>query len=92
MCAAMPASASRSANQLHPYVASKTASIGSGSSSPNIEGLAPQPVDDSDAFEARVSALIADHVEPARVKVLDEMGEGRRAASVAMAWLVPRLG
>jgi hypothetical protein len=57
-----------------------------------IEGLAPQPVDDSDAFEARVSELIADHVEPARVKALDEMGDGRRAVSIAMAWLEPKLG
>jgi hypothetical protein len=44
---------------------------------------------------ARVAAswkLMADHVEPARVKALVEMGEGRRAVSVAMAWLAPKLG
>jgi hypothetical protein len=43
-------------------------------------------------FETRVGELIADHVEPARVKALDEMGEGRRAVSIAMAWLEPKLG
>jgi hypothetical protein len=57
-----------------------------------LEGLAPVAADDSDAFEARVSELIADHAEPARVKALDEMGEGRRAVSIAMAWLEPKLG
>jgi hypothetical protein len=41
---------------------------------------------------ARVEQLVADHVEPARVKALDEIGEGRRAASVAMRWLAPKQG
>jgi hypothetical protein len=31
-------------------------------------------------------------VEPARVKALDELGEGRRAMSIAMRWLEPKLG
>jgi hypothetical protein len=57
-----------------------------------LGGLAPVPADDPDVFEARVRALAADHVEPARVKALDEIGEGRRAVSIAMAWLEPRLG
>jgi hypothetical protein len=57
-----------------------------------LEGLASLPADDPEAFEARVSELVADHVEPARVKALDEMGEGRRAVSIAMAWLEPKLG
>jgi hypothetical protein len=35
---------------------------------------------------------VADHVEPARVKALDDMGEGRRAVSIAMRWLAPKLG
>ena len=39
-----------------------------------------------------MNQLVADHVEPARVKALDEMGEGRRAASVAMRWLARTLG
>jgi hypothetical protein len=57
-----------------------------------IEGLPPLAADDPEVFEARVSELVADHVEPARVKALDEIGEGRRAVSVAMAWLEPKLG
>jgi hypothetical protein len=57
-----------------------------------FEGLPPLPADDPGVFEARVSELVADHVEPARVKALDEMGEGRRAVSIAMAWLEPKLG
>ena len=57
-----------------------------------FEGLPPLPADDPGDFEARVSELVADHVEPARVKALDEMGEGRRAVSIAMAWLEPKLG
>jgi hypothetical protein len=57
-----------------------------------FEGLPPLPADDPEVFEARVSELVADHVEPARVKALDELGEGRRAVSIAMAWLEPKLG
>lgn len=57
-----------------------------------FEDLPPLPADDPGDFEARVSELVADHVEPARVKALDEMGEGRRAVFVAMAWLGPKLG
>ncbi len=56
-----------------------------------FEGLPPLPADDPGDFEARVSELVADHVEPARVKALDEVGEGRRAVSIAMAWLEPKL-
>ncbi len=36
----------------------------------------PAPAHDRVAFEARVGLLLADHVEPARVKALDETGEG----------------
>jgi hypothetical protein len=57
-----------------------------------LEGLAPLSAEDPDVFEARIHELTADHVEPARVKALDEMGEGRRAVSIAMAWLEPKLG
>jgi hypothetical protein len=57
-----------------------------------FEGLPRLPGDDPGVFEARVGELTADHVEPARVKALDEIGEGRRAVSVAMAWLEPKLG
>ena len=57
-----------------------------------LDGLDPLPGTDPDAFAARVDQLEADHVEPARVKALDEMGDGRRAASIAMQWLAPKLG
>jgi hypothetical protein len=57
-----------------------------------FDGLPFLPLDDPEVFEARVSELIADHVEPARVKALDETGEGRRAVSVERAWLEPKLG
>jgi len=57
-----------------------------------FEGLASAAADNPDVFETRVGELVADHVEPARVKALDEMGEGRRAVSIAMAWLEPKLG
>ena len=57
-----------------------------------LEGLPSLPPGDPEVFEARVIDLVADHVEPARVKALDEIGEGRRAVSVAMAWLEPKLG
>ncbi|HEY8819355.1 MAG TPA: hypothetical protein VIM25_11120 [Candidatus Limnocylindrales bacterium] len=36
--------------------------------------------------------LVNDLVEPARVKALHEMGEGRRAMSVAMSWLERKSG
>ena len=52
-----------------------------------LDGLDPLPVADPDAFAARVDQLVADHVEPARVKALDELGEGRRAVLIAMRWL-----
>jgi hypothetical protein len=57
-----------------------------------LDGLEPSPPDDPDAFAARVEQLVADHVEPARLKAFDEMGEGQRAMSVAMRWLGPKLG
>jgi hypothetical protein len=56
-----------------------------------LDGLDPSLPDDPDAFEARVEQLVADHVEPARLKAFDEMGEGQRAMSVAMRWLGPKL-
>jgi hypothetical protein len=57
-----------------------------------LEGLPSLPPNDPEVFDVRVSELTADHVEPTRVKALDEMGEGRRAVSIAMAWLEPKLG
>jgi hypothetical protein len=57
-----------------------------------LDGLDPSPPDDPDAFDARVEQLVLDHVEPARLKAFDEMGEGQRAMSVAIRWLAPKLG
>ena len=57
-----------------------------------LDGIAPPPPDDPEALEARVSQLVADLVEPARSKAFDEIGDGRRAASIAIRWLQPKLG
>ncbi len=57
-----------------------------------LDGLPPPAVDDPQAFEARVGQLVADHVEPARSEALDELGDGRRAATVARRWLESKLG
>ena len=40
----------------------------------------------------RVSACVADLVEAAKIKALDELGDGRAAISRAIRWLSPRLG
>ena len=56
-----------------------------------LDDLDPMPLDDPDTFSVRVEQLVADHVEPARVKALDEMGEGRRAVTIAIRWLRPKL-
>jgi hypothetical protein len=57
-----------------------------------LDGLDPSPPDDPDGFTAQVERFVADHVEAARMKAFDEMGEGLRALSIAMRWLQPRLG
>jgi len=57
-----------------------------------LDGLDPSPPEDPEAVAARVDQLVDDLVELARVKALDEMGEGRRAISIAMRWLAPKLG
>jgi hypothetical protein len=57
-----------------------------------LDSLDHSPSDDPDAFATRVDQFVADHVEPARVKALDELGEGRGAMLVAMRWLGPSLG
>ena len=41
--------------------------------------------------EARVAACVADLVEPARIKALDELGDGRAAISRAIHWLGPKV-
>ena len=57
-----------------------------------LDGLEPSPSDDPDTLAARAAQLVADHVEPARLKAFDEMGEGQRAMTIAMRWLGPKLG
>ena len=52
----------------------------------------PEPPDDPGAFEARMAALRSDLVEPARSKTYDELGDGRRALTIATRWLAPKLG
>jgi hypothetical protein len=39
------------------------------------------------AFEARISALVSDLVEPARSKAFNELGDGRKALALAVAWI-----
>jgi hypothetical protein len=56
-----------------------------------FDGAEPPPDEDPVAFEARVAELVADHVEPARSKAYDELGDGRRAMGVAVRWLRPKL-
>jgi hypothetical protein len=56
-----------------------------------FDGAAPPPDDDPMAIEARVAKLVADHVEHARLKAYDELGDGRRALKVAVRWLRPKI-
>lgn len=57
-----------------------------------LDGAEPAPADDPVALEARAEQLSADLVEPARSKAFDELGDGRRAMTVAVRWLRPKLG
>ena len=57
-----------------------------------LDGADPPRPDDPGAFEARVAALRSDLVEPARSKTYDELGDGRRALTIATRWLAPKLG
>ena len=41
--------------------------------------------------EARVETCVADLVEAAQVKALDELGDGRAAISRAIHWLAPKV-
>ena len=42
--------------------------------------------------EERVATCVDDLVEAARIKALDELGDGRAAVTRAIRWLSPRLG
>lgn len=56
-----------------------------------LDGAEPGPLEDQAAFDARVNMLVGDFVEPARSKAYDELGDGRRALSLAIGWLRPKL-
>ena len=56
-----------------------------------LDGAEPAPSDDPVAVEARVGTLMADLVEPARSKAYNELGDGRRALTLAVRWLRPKL-
>ncbi len=56
-----------------------------------LDGFDPPPPDDTQAFDARVAQLVADHVEPARSKAYYELGDGRRGLSLAIGWLRPKM-
>ena len=55
------------------------------------DGLPPAVMADPDSEAARVSALIADLVEPAKVTALEQLGEGRRALGIATSWVRGKL-
>jgi hypothetical protein len=52
-----------------------------------LDGAPPPPDDDAMAFEERIAELAADLVEPAKSKAYNELGDGGRAHSIAVAWL-----
>jgi hypothetical protein len=56
-----------------------------------LDGIDGLPPDDVEANDARVAQFVADHVEPARSKAYHEVGDGRRALSIAVGWLRPRV-
>jgi hypothetical protein len=56
-----------------------------------LDGAEPASSDDPAVFEARVAPLATDLVEPARSRAYDELGDGRRALSLAIRWLRSRL-
>ena len=56
-----------------------------------LDGLRSAIVAEPPGFDARVAELVADLVEPARVRAYDELGDGRRAQAIAVSWLRPKL-
>jgi len=49
-------------------------------------------LDDREAVAARIPAVLADLVEPAKVSALDRLGESDRAFRIATSWLRSRAG
>lgn len=56
-----------------------------------LDGVAPPEPDDPDAAATRISELVADFVEPARVTALEKLSEGGRSLSIATTWLRMKL-
>jgi len=56
-----------------------------------LDGVPPAEPADPEAASARVTDLVADLVEPAKTTALEKLGEGRRALTIATAWLRPKL-
>jgi hypothetical protein len=52
-----------------------------------LDGADPPAKPDSALFEARVTKLAADLVEPAKAKAYNELGDGRNGHAIAVAWL-----
>jgi hypothetical protein len=52
-----------------------------------LDGAARPEFDFEEAVEARVPALLADLVEPAKATALEKLGEGERAIRIATGWL-----
>jgi hypothetical protein len=56
-----------------------------------LDGLEPTDFDDEDAVAARVPAILADLVEPAKATALEKLGEGERAIRIATGWVRARV-
>jgi hypothetical protein len=56
-----------------------------------LDGCPPVAPSDPDAVSNRATALVADLVEPAKVKALEKLGAGERALTIAAAWLRAKL-
>jgi hypothetical protein len=52
-----------------------------------LDGAEPPSPNDPDAFESKVRSFAANLVEPAKSKAYNELGDGRRAQTIAAAWL-----
>ncbi len=52
-----------------------------------LDGAVRPEFDFEEAVEARVPALLADLVEPAKATTLEKLGEGERAIRIATSWL-----
>ena len=52
-----------------------------------LDDIPPAESPDAEAYSARVSALLADLVEPAKSEAHDKLGLGERAVAIAAGWL-----